>query len=121
MPGRFAHSIVPIAVGYAIAHYFSLAIYDGQQAILLASDPFERGSNWFGTADWGINYDLISTGAIALIQVGAIVTGHVLGVVAAHDRAIGTFPRQFATRSQVPLLVVMVGYTLAGVALLTGA
>ncbi|HVE64578.1 MAG TPA: hypothetical protein VNB94_12355 [Mycobacteriales bacterium] len=120
-PGRFAHSVVPIAVGYAVAHYFSLAILDGQQALVLASDPFGRGADLFGTASWGINYDLVSTGAIALIQVGAIVVGHVIGVVSAHDRAVGTVPARLAGRSQLPLLLVMVGYTVGGVALLTGA
>lgn len=121
MPGVFAHSVVPIAVGYTIAHYFSLFLLDGQTTLILASDPFASGADYLGTALWDVSYVLVSTGAIALVQVGAIVVGHVLGVVAAHDRAVRLFRGRVATRSQYPLLTVMVVYTLGGVALLLGA
>ena len=53
-------------------------------------------------------------------QVTARVTGHVLGVVVAHDRAVATFPRRNTLRGQYPLLVTMVFYTLGGIALLLG-
>jgi hypothetical protein len=120
LPAAFAHSVVPIAVGYAIAHYFSLLVLEGQQAWILASDPFGTGANWFGTAHWTIDYLAVSTRVIALVQVGAIVLGHVLGVVAAHDRAVERFDERTAVRGQYPLLAVMVAYTLAGVALVVG-
>jgi hypothetical protein len=120
LPALFAHSVVPIAVGYAIAHYFSLLVLEGQQAWILASDPFGTGANWFGTSHWTIDYTLVSTRVIALVQISAIVTGHVLGVVAAHDRAVGTFRGRDAVRGQYPLLAVMVAFTLAGVALVVG-
>ncbi|HVE98803.1 MAG TPA: hypothetical protein VNA12_06465 [Mycobacteriales bacterium] len=121
MPQAFAHSVVPIAVGYAIAHYFSLLLFDGQQALILAADPFQTGADWLGTADNGISYDLVSTATIAYVQVAAIVIGHIVGVIAAHDRAVRLFPARTAARSQYPLLVVMVTYTVSGVALLLGA
>ncbi len=57
---------------------------------------------------------------MALVQIGAIVVGDVLGVVAALDRAVGLFEGRAAVRGQYPLLVVMVLYTLGGVALLLG-
>jgi hypothetical protein len=120
LPAAFAHSVVPIAVGYAIAHYFSLLVLEGQQAWILASDPFATGANWFGTAHWTIDYTLVSTRVISLVQIGAIVLGHVLGVVAAHDTAVGRFKGRAAVRGQYPLLVVMVLYTLGGVALVVG-
>ena len=120
MPAAFAHSVVPIAVGYAVAHYFTLLLLEGQQAWILASDPFANGADWFGTSDWTIDYTLVSTRTTALVQIGAIVVGHVLGVVAAHDRAVGLFQGRAAVRGQYPLLVVMVLYTLGGVALLLG-
>lgn len=120
LPAAFAHSVVPIAVGYAIAHYFSLLVLVGQQAWILASDPYATGANWFGTAHWTIDYTVVSPRVIALTQVGAIVTGHVLGVVSAHDRAVTLFKGRAAVRGQYPLLAVMVLYTLAGVALVVG-
>lgn len=77
---RFIPSLVPIAVGYTIAHYFSLFVFQGQAGYFLATDPFGTGADLLGTKDWAINYLLVSTAAIALVQVGAIVFGHVAGV-----------------------------------------
>ncbi|HET6750737.1 MAG TPA: hypothetical protein VFL71_15920 [Actinomycetes bacterium] len=121
LEARFVPSLLPIAVGYTIAHYFSLLLFQGQAGYILASDPLGDGWNLFGTADWQIGYTVVSTATIALVQVAAIVTGHVLGVVVAHDRAVGTFPEKAKTDAQYPLLVVMVTYTTIGIALLVGA
>jgi hypothetical protein len=120
LPGAFVHSVVPIAVGYAIAHYFSFLLFEGQQAWILASDPFGKGADWFGTSDWTIDFTRVSRGVIATTQISAIVIGHVLGVIAAHDRAISLFKGRAAVAGQYPLLAVMVAYTLGGVALLLG-
>jgi len=117
---RFVHSLVPILVGYTVAHYFSLFVFQGQAGYILVSDPFDRGWDLFGTADWKINLLLVSTTAIAVVQVCSIVTGHVLGVVVAHDRAVATFRGRDTLRGQYPLLVTMVFYTLGGIALLLG-
>jgi len=118
LPRAFAHSIVPIAVGYVIAHYFSLFIFQGQYTLNRVSDPLGNGANLFGTALHGVNYDLVAAAAIAMVQVCAVVIGHICGVVAAHDRAVRLFPRTQAIVGQLPLLVLMVGYTLAGLTLL---
>src|SRR5215218_10192839 len=117
---RFVHSLVPILVGYTVAHYFSLLIFQGQAGYILASDPFNAGWDLFGTADWRINFVLVSTSTIAIIQVGAIVAGHVVGVVSAHDRAMAVFPQRDKVRGQYLLLTTMVFYTLCGIALLVG-
>jgi hypothetical protein len=116
-PATFAHTIVPIAAGYAIAHYFSLLIFDGQQTLILASDPLGRGTDFFGTAHHVINYTAVSITAIALVQVLAIVTGHLLATVSAHDQAMHAFPAAIATRAQYPLLAVMVTLTIGAVTL----
>ncbi|HEY0639870.1 MAG TPA: hypothetical protein VGD67_19685, partial [Pseudonocardiaceae bacterium] len=117
----FVHSLVPIAIGYTVAHYFSLVVFQGQAGVLLATDPFGRGWDLIGTAGSTIDYLVISTSAIAVVQVGAIVAGHVLGVVSAHDRAVALLPRRVARRGQYPLLVAMVAYTSLGIALLVGS
>lgn len=117
---QFVHSLVPIAIGYTIAHYFSLLVFQGQAGYILASDPLDRGWNVFGTAQWSINYLAVSTQLIALVQVAAIVAGHVSGVVAAHDRAVGMFTGRDKVNAQYPLLAVMVIYTCGGIALLVG-
>lgn len=115
---RFAHSLVPIAVAYAVAHYFSLLVFQGQQLLALASDPLDRGWDLLGTAEWSIDYSLVSPTTIAWVQIAAIVVGHLAGVVLAHDRAVALFPAKTATRSHTPLLIAMVAYTIAGLLLL---
>jgi hypothetical protein len=94
---------------------------EGQRTLFLASDPFETGANLFGMARRRIDYALVSPDTIAYTQVGAIVVGHVLGVIAAHDRAVRLLPKGSTARGQFPMLVVMVVYTVTGVALLFGS
>ena len=117
----FAHSLVPIVFGYAIAHYFSLLVLDGQRFLALLSDPFNLGWDLFGTAAWSPNLALVSPATIAWVQAGAIVIGHVSGVVAAHDRALERYDHAVAVRSQYPMLVAMVIYSVAGLWLLQAA
>lgn len=116
----FAHSLVPIALAYAVAHYFSLLVFEGQRSAVLASDPFERGWNLFGTASLEVDYLAVSTTTIAWVQAGAIVVGHLAGVLLAHDRAVAMFAGRQATSSQYALLVAMVAYTVGGLVLLLG-
>jgi len=121
LPGKFVQSIIPIAVGYVMAHYFSFLVFEGQDALILASDPLDKGRNIRGTADWKINYTILSASTIALVQVVAIVLGHIIGVIAAHDRAVRLFPPRQAIAGQVPLLILMIGYTIGGLLLLFGS
>lgn len=116
----FVHSLVPIALAYAVAHYFSLLILEGQAAIALVSDPLGRGWDLFGTAERAVNFTLVSPLTVAYVQCAAIVVSHVAGVVLAHDRALAMFDKQAATRSQYPLLAVMVLFTVGGLFLLLG-
>lgn len=119
--GELAHSIVPIVVGYLIAHYWSLLVLIGQQTVIQLSDPLGTGANWLGTGGRAIDPSLADPTLVSVIQVGSVVTGHVLGVVLAHDRAIALLPREHAIRGQLPLLVLMVGYTVGGLWLLFAA
>ncbi|TPG19832.1 hypothetical protein EAH86_01825 [Pedococcus bigeumensis] len=114
----FAPSLIPIAAGYLIAHYWSLWVWEGTNGLAKMSDPLGTGANWLGTASISPSASLIAPGLVAGIQVVAIITGHVLGVVAAHERAVSLFPRRAAVLGQVPLLVLMVGYTVGGLTLL---
>ncbi|MGH3897197.1 MAG: hypothetical protein ACRDTA_02890 [Pseudonocardiaceae bacterium] len=115
--GVFAHILVPIAAGYAMAHYFSLLIFDGQLTLILASDPFGSGADLLGTAARNIDYTVLSTSAIAAVQVMAIVLGHLVAAVGAHDRAVRLLPSGSAVRTQYPLLAVMVVLTMGAVGL----
>jgi hypothetical protein len=118
---EFAHSIVPIVAGYFIAHYWSLFVIVGQQAVIQLSDPLGNGANWLGTGGRAADPTLAGATTTAVIQVTAVVLGHVLGVVLAHDRAVALLPRRHAVRGQIPLLVLMIGYTVLGLVLLFSA
>ncbi len=114
----FAPSVVPVALGYVVAHYYSLLVVEGQRAFIRLSDPLGTGADWLGTGGLQVSYAAASPTIVANVQVVAIVVGHVLGVVVAHDRAIGLFPRGRAVAGQVPLLVLMVALTCLGLFLL---
>ena len=122
MPDLFAHSVVPIAVGYVVAHYFTLFVLEGQRTLVLLSDPLGSGADWLGIGDLAENRWIADQPTlVASIQVGAIVLGHLLGIVSAHDRAVRLFPRRSAVVAQLPLLGVMVAYTVGGLLLLFAA
>ncbi len=108
---------MPIAAGFVIAHYFSLLVFDGRQTFILASDPLGRGADLFGTAARTIDYTVVSTTAIACVQLAAIVLGHLAATVAANDRSIRMFPASIATRVQYPLLAAMVALPCGAVGL----
>ena len=118
----FAHTLIPIALAYLIAHYFSLFFFQEQaQFGFLLSDPLGNGTtDLFGTATWGIDYTAISSSAIWYIQVGTLIVGHVLGLVLAHDRAVVYWKdHKAAARSQYWMLAVMVAFTCFGLYLLS--
>jgi hypothetical protein len=116
----FVASLIPIALAYAVAHYFSLLVIQGQYALPLVSDPFGFGWNLFGTADEQPNLNLLAPRVVWYVQVGALVIGHVLGLVLAHDRAVGLYRSAGkAVASQYAMLVLMVTYTVAGLWLLS--
>jgi len=120
LAGRFAHSLVPIAFAYVLAHYFSALWFNGQGLGYLASDPLGDGSDLLGTANNSIDFNSISANAIWYVQVGALVLGHVAGLILAHDRALVTFKDLRAgTRSQYWMLAVMIAFTSLGLWLLS--
>lgn len=118
----FVPSLVPIALGYAIAHYFSLFVLDGGQDFLIRlSDPFDRGWNVLGTSDWQVNFLLVSATTIAWVQAVGIIAGHIGGVLGAHDRALEVYDKKEALRSQYPMVGAMILYTVGALVLLLGA
>lgn len=122
LPGQFAHSLIPIIVGYIVAHYLSYLVEVGQQTVIYLSDPFSTGANYLLIGDRAVNYWLSNHPTfLALTKVGGVITGHVIAVIAAHDRAVKLLPKKHQLTGQLPLLVVMVGFTIGGLYLLFGA
>ncbi|MDQ3663844.1 MAG: hypothetical protein M3353_04195 [Actinomycetota bacterium] len=120
LPSMLAHSLVPIGVGYIFAHYLTLLFESGQAYLIFLSDPLVTGeADYLGTADWTVSYFLSARpGLVAGLKVAFVVTGHILGVVAAHDRAVRVLPLRHAVSGQLAMLAVMLVYTVGGLLLL---
>jgi hypothetical protein len=108
----FVLSLVPIAIAYHLAHYFTYLLIQGQLLIRLASDPLGFGWDLFGTARYRPDIGIVGARAVWYTAVVAIVVGHVIAVYVAHVVALREYrDRRAALRSQLPMLVLMVGYT----------
>jgi hypothetical protein len=113
LAGYFVFSLVPIAIAYHLAHYLSYLLLAGQLVIPLASDPFGAGWDLFGTSGYRLRLDIMNARMVWFVAVGAIVAGHIISVVLGHLMAIRVFPdERTALRSQYPMMVLMIGYTM---------
>ena len=109
----FVFTLVPIAIGYHLAHYLSFVVTAFQYLIPLISDPLGLGWDLFGTAHHIIRVGIVDARLVWYASVAAIVTGHVAAVYLAHVMAVRVFGNsRAALRSQYPLLVLMIGYTM---------
>ena len=108
----YIYSLIPIALAYNIAHFFSFLAIKGYLIVKLISDPFGWRWDLFGTADWEEQISIVGARLVWFVGVGAIVIGHVIAVYVAHVismRRSGS--RGAALRSQYPMVALMVGYT----------
>ncbi|QZY28454.1 hypothetical protein [Nocardioides coralli] len=122
LPGLLAHSVVPIIVGYIVAHYVNYLLEVGWDTLVLASDPLGTGADWLGTADLDrITWLSYNPTLLASIKVLAVVVGHVVAVVAAHDRSIKVLPEKHQLTGQLPMLFAMISFTVGGLYLLFAA
>ena len=109
----FVLTLVPIAIAYLVAHYLSYFLIQGQLLIRLASDPFGFGWNIFGTAHFRPDIGIVGARFVWYTSLVAIVLGHVAAVSLAHIVALRRFEdRRLAIRSQIPMLVLMIAYTM---------
>jgi hypothetical protein len=115
----FAYTLVPIAIGYHFAHYFTFLLIQGQYIIPLLSDPFGFGWNLFGTAGYRVDIAIVDARFAWLAAVIAILIGHIAAVYLAHVKSMQIFgTRRLAMRSQVPLTALMVVYTCVSLSIL---
>jgi hypothetical protein len=122
--GCFVLSLVPISIAYHLAHYLPSLIVGLPSGLLALADPFGRGWSWWphdmvhaGSA-MGLGYDRVIL--IYRVQTAIIVIGHIVATLTAHRLALAeTKDRLKAVTSEIPLAVLMVGYTLLGLWLLS--
>jgi hypothetical protein len=109
----YVYTLVPIAIAYQVSHYYTYLLIQGQAIIYHLSDPFGWGWDLFGTAGYEIRIGVVSAAFVWYSQVVLIVTGHVLAVYLAHVVSLRFFGSpQLALRSQLPLLALMILYTI---------
>jgi hypothetical protein len=107
LAGPLVTTLVPIAVGYTIAHYVTLLLVEGP-----------RGLAQLGGGQLGAVTAVPAPGVVAGVQIAAVLVGHVVAVVAAHDRSVALLSEHRRLADQVPLVLLMVAYTMAGLFLL---
>jgi len=113
LPGQLAHSLIPIVLGYVLAHYLSYLVERGQQTLILLLHPLG--------VSWDVAYVLSEHPAVlATVKVACVVLGHMAGVVAAHDAALRLLPKGHQLTGQLAMMLVMVAYTFTGLYLLFG-
>lgn len=119
---KFVYSLLPIAVAYEVAHFITLLLVDGQLIIPLASDPFGFGWDLFGTADFPLNFGFVNTSALWNTQVALVVIAHIIAIYLAHLVAVRLFDkRRQVLLSQLPMIALMVGYTVFSLWLLSAS
>jgi hypothetical protein len=110
LPGLMAHSLIPIVIGYVLAHYLTYLVERSQGTVILLLG-----------LDADVNYVLsLHPSVLATVKVGCVVAGHIGGVIAAHDRALRLLPKGHQLTGQLAMMLVMVGYTFTGLYLLFG-
>jgi hypothetical protein len=108
----FAPTLIPIAVGYNVAHNFSALVEQGQNTLYLVSDPFGWRWNLFGTAQLHTRSGLVDARLTWYVAISMIVLGHCIGVWLAHRVALRDQPRpRDAARTAIPLVLLMLAYT----------
>lgn len=109
----FVVTLIPIAIAYHLAHYLSFLLIAGQYAIPLISDPLGRGWDLFGTKLYFLDIGIVDARFVWILSVSAIVAGHIMAVYLAHVTALRIYgDTRPALRSQIPMMVLMVGYTM---------
>jgi hypothetical protein len=119
MARSFVLTLVPIAIGYHLAHYLTFLLIQGQYIIPLMSDPFGFGWNLLGTAGYRVDIAVVGARFAWYTAVTAILLGHIAAVYLAHLKAMRTLgARHAALKSQVPLTALMVAYTFVSLSIL---
>lgn len=122
--GRAVYSILPISLVFHCAHYFTQVLVNTQYAVLAFNDPFSRHWNWLSLDHFHVTTSFLNNiETVAWIwrfQTAVIVIGHIIGIVIAHAISLRVFRRNHeAIKSQIALAVLMVGYTVFGLWLLS--
>jgi hypothetical protein len=114
-------SFLAIAAGYHAAHYLVMLLTAGQYTIAALNDPLFTGDSWLGLPPFYVSFGFLTDPRVMPLiyaaQFAAILGAHILAVVLGLKLA-GQGARAVA---HVPMTVLMVGYTVLGLWLLSTA
>jgi hypothetical protein len=104
--------LVPIAIGYIVAHYLTYLLGDGQLIVVAISDPLQLGWDLFGTAFYVPGTAWLPASIVWTMQLASVVGGHIVGAWAGHVVAVRDARAGVDVRlRQVPLAALMVCLT----------
>lgn len=105
--------LLPVAVGYLIAHYSLALIFDGQRILIALNDPLLRGDSLlpYPLSNMTEPWAFLPASIIWSIQLAAVVGGHVIGAWAGHTALAGDSGRGARLATQLPLAALMVVFT----------
>ncbi len=110
----YAPTLIPIAAVYFTAHYFAYLLIAGQDTSAVIVDPFGHSWNPLGWGEYNIWMGIAPAALTWWVQVLLVVWGHVGAVFAAHRIAVRYSTRGRALVVQMPMVGLMVSYTVAG-------
>ncbi len=121
---RQALALIPIIAGYHIAHYLTVFLVNGQYLLEMLTHWMEerRGLAALHThaeVTTGFLNSTVTVQIIYLTQAGAVVLGHAVAILCAHaiaERMVAGRRRAFL--AHLPLVALMLAYTLVGLWLL---
>jgi hypothetical protein len=108
---HFVLTLLPIAIGYHVAHYLSYLLIAGQLAIPLLSDPYNLGWDLLGTNGYRINIGIINAKTAWNVTLVSIITGHVLSMFLSHRQTLELATTNNRSLIQVPMVGLMILYT----------
>jgi len=115
---HYAYSLLPVALFYHLAHNLAHVLMEGAEVVPLLSDPMGTGANLFGTRELHLGA-AVAEDTLWYVQVGLILVGHVAGVLVAHRLSRKLYEdKRAATRSLVPMTVMMILISVAGLSLM---
>lgn len=117
---RVMLSFLAIASGYHAAHYLVMLLTAGQYTLAALNDPFFTGESWLGLPPFYVSFGFLTDARIMPLLYGtqfAVILGaHLLAVILSFRLA-----GPVRALAHLPLTVLMVGYTVLGLWLLSTA
>lgn len=120
LAGPLGLALVPLATAWFLTHDVTLLLAEGQNLLVLLSDPIGRGWDLFGTTDRDVDFGIVEETWVRWVQLVVLAVGHVLAVVLAHDVALRLRGRRLGLRATWAMAVLAAASLAVAVLLILG-